>query len=636
MFRFCVIAAAAFTTFGQSSTLTLQTCTPSLAAQRFVYAGANSTLVDDNGACVTANSGVVTVAPCAGTISQLWNWHADNTVESLLVAGNCFNANEGSTSTNTTIILYACGELRAAQLARRVALAANDIFVRQADRTILGQESGLCLSSVYVPPPPPPPPGTCTTALDCSLNGECTASRCACYPPWTGSLSCEALAFAPTPLQRGFPTPGKNETTWGGSIALDPVGGLYHMFVAEMMNECPLNTWGQNSRCTHAVANTPEGPYTAVDVAVTNWCHNPAITVQDNGDGTYLWALFHIGDGTGGTTKNCTQAQTARGSRVMPPLVALSHAGDEAPAGATLHTAPSPAGPWTPVPGLPSCNNPAPFLAKNGTYFVVCNGFELYSATNVTAPWTHVTTISAAGGNPLPGNYEDPFFFIDARGNFHVIYHVYRTGGASAHNCTPGNDGAVVSGHYFSADGFKWYAAAVSPYGNVIDLADGSQQLLTTRERPKMLFNKAGDPTHLSNGVCPSPGNFNTPVSCPDVATGCVDCKYNDCAFGAPPCRARSFLALRAAQLLCATSPLSPSLASRPSQGTLQMSLLSSYLPSDTCRSLWSHKCLNLYCLRLNVDITGLTLSSPCRAAGYPCWKNDRWRRHPRDRCCCS
>lgn len=105
------------------------------------------------------------------------------------------------------------------------------------------------------------------------------------------------------------------------------------------------------------------------------------------------------------------------------------------------------------------------------------------------------------------------------------MYHVYRTGprGGDAHNCLPGHDGAVVSGHYFSVDGWTWATSPTSPYGNVIDLADGTQQLLTTRERPKLLFNAAGEPTHLSNGVCPSPGNFNTPFSCPSVATGCVD-----------------------------------------------------------------------------------------------------------------
>jgi hypothetical protein len=28
---------------------------------------------------------------------------------------------------------------------------------------------------------------------------------------------------------------------------------------------------------------------------------------------------------------------------------------------------------------------------------------------------------------------------------------------------------------------------------------------MSTRERPKLLFNAAGDPTHLFNGVCPMP-----------------------------------------------------------------------------------------------------------------------------------
>ncbi len=109
-----------------------------------------------------------------------------------------------------------------------------------------------------------------------------------------------------------------------------------------------------------------------------------------------------------------------------------------------------------------------------------------------------------------------------------MLYHVYRVGG-DAHNCLPGHDGAVVSGHYFSPDGFTWHASSVSPYSNVIDLEGGQQQLLTTRERPKMLFNDAGVPTHLSNGVCPT--SFDTPIACPQVSTGCVDCKYADWDF---------------------------------------------------------------------------------------------------------
>ena len=503
MQRFSLGAALALH-LAAAQPLTLQPCNASFAAEVFAN---GTTPHDKNGLCLGIASSAVTAQACVpGQASQSWSFHADGTVESLAQPGQCWNAYAGQTAIGTPIILYACGVI-----ASRVG-AANDYFIPQADGTILGTESSLCVSSVAVPPPPPPPPGTCTSDFDCSLNGECQSGQCQCYPPWTASLNCESLAFAPSPLRRGYPEPGHNETTWGGSIALDPVGGLYHMFVAEMMNECPLSTWGQNSRCTHATSPTPLGPFTFSDVAVQNWCHNPAIIFAPGASGgPGLWALFHIGDGTGGNVKNCTPSSA--------PYSAALHASG----GSSLHISTTgPSGPFVPAPPLPSCNNPAPFLAKNGTWLLVCNGFQLYSAPGAVGPWTLVTSIHSSAGTPLPGNYEDPFFFIDARGNFHVIYHVYRTGGAEAHNCLPGHDGSIVSGHYFSKDGFTWHASAVEPYGNVVDLEDGSQQLLTTRERPKMIFNSAGDPTHLSNGVCPSPGNFNTPISCPTVSTGCV------------------------------------------------------------------------------------------------------------------
>jgi len=303
------------------------------------------------------------------------------------------------------------------------------------------------------------------------------------------------------------------------------------MYVAEMMNECPLNTWGQNSRCTHAVSSTPEGPYQFADVSIQNWCHNPAIVVQSFPNGTNLWALFHIGDGTGGGTKNCTAASADPSD--MGDDHSRRRLRGSPDAGSNLHIAFNPNGPFLPTNPLPSCNNPAPFLAKNGTWFIVCDGFQLYSASTIFGPWIHVTTIRSSNGNNLPGNYgevqplslfnklthslthwenmippyphppckydtnfsEDPFFFIDPRGNWHVLYHVYRTGGAEAHNCLPGHDGSIVSGHYFSNDGFTWRSSAIEPYGNVIDLSDGTQMLVTTRERPKMIFNAAGDPT---------------------------------------------------------------------------------------------------------------------------------------------
>ncbi len=142
---------------------------------------------------------------------------------------------------------------------------------------------------------------------------------------------------------------------------------------------------------------------------MTNWCHNPAIVVQDNGDGTSTWALFHIGAGTGGSTKNCSGSASSFDAAEQASLPASSASGS------TLHTAPGPDGPWTPAPQLPSCNNPAPFLAKNGTWLLVCNGFTLYSAPNLNGTWTQVTQIKSTKGSPLPGNYEVSVLFCSRR-----------------------------------------------------------------------------------------------------------------------------------------------------------------------------------------------------------------------------
>jgi len=117
------------------------------------------------------------------------------------------------------------------------------------------------------------------------------------------------------------------------------------------------------------------------------------------------------------------------------------------------------------------------------------------------------------------GVYEDPFLYIDTRGNFHLILHVYRTSGTDSQVCQPGHDGSVVSGHWFSPDGFTWTSSYVSPYPNTITLDNGVVQTVSTRERPKILFNAQGEPTHLSNGVCAGS------TYCPP--TPCVNCKYD-------------------------------------------------------------------------------------------------------------
>jgi len=148
---------------------------------------------------------------------------------------------------------------------------------------------------------------------------------------------------------------------------------------------------------------------------------------------------------------------------------------------------------------------------------LVCNNNDIFTAPSWYGPFTLLTRAHPAAPGVV-GSYEDANLHIDARGYWHMLYHVYVLDGADATICSPGHNGSVVSGHYYSPDGFNWTSSSISPYSNQIALADGTVQQVPTRERPKVLINAQGVLTHLSNGVC-----AGTPQCGGGVA--CVDCK---------------------------------------------------------------------------------------------------------------
>lgn len=229
--------------------------------------------------------------------------------------------------------------------------------------------------------------------------------------------------------------------------------------------------------------------------------------LQSLPEGTY--AIVHIGDGSGSPNggANCTAEASFFDSRIDVRLQA----------GSTIHVSNSLMGPWEPlVPNtLPGCNNPAPWVHPNGTIFIVCGG-DLLRADTIKGPWNKVTSFSHGGGPS--GNYEDPYLYTDKRGHFHLIYHVYQT--FPAYECV----NSTVSAHVFSVDGFSWQAHPTQPYTTQVALSTGNTITVSTRERPKMFFDKSGTPTHLFNGVCSA-------TACPPPdgpQTGCVDCKYKN------------------------------------------------------------------------------------------------------------
>jgi hypothetical protein len=333
------------------------------------------------------------------------------------------------------------------------------------------------------------------------------------------------MAFQPVDMPQGYgQAPQLN--SWGGGILYDSPTETYHLFVSAMTNDCPLSDWNTNSRIEHATSLNPTGPYTFQDVAVNTYAHNSAPLLLP--DGTY--AIVHIGDGAGPADGgvNCSTSDDATPPSFFHGIVPhkSSNEDDDEPAaaGSTIHVSTSLNGPWEPLSQntLPGCNNPAPWVHPNGTLFSVCSKHnDLLRADSISGPWTNIANVIPMGGPG--GSYEDPFLYTDFRGNFHVLFHVYNTS-EPFDQCA----NSTVSAHSFSADGLAWHTAAAQPYGtqvttttnNGLGVGGGGVVTVSTRERPKLLFNSDGVPTHLLNGVCSA-------SAWAEVSTPCVNCKYN-------------------------------------------------------------------------------------------------------------
>ena len=101
---------------------------------------------------------------------------------------------------------------------------------------------------------------------------------------------------------------------------------------------------------------------------------------------------------------------------------------------------------------------------------------------------------------------EDPFMWIDARGHWHALVHkMFDPPGG-------GPCGAWAGGHLFSEDGAQWSPVARA-YNTTVRTAGGGATVFTRRERPKLIFDARGRPTHLYNGAIPPQGNPYTIVS---------------------------------------------------------------------------------------------------------------------------
>jgi hypothetical protein len=334
----------------------------------------------------------------------------------------------------------------------------------------------------------------CGPGALCHLNGVCSAGACAsCYAPWQGATCGELrlLPIAAPAAENGFPGAGHpNASTWGGNAVR--YQGQWHGYFSEMVNNCSLAQWGTNSQCVHAVASAPGGPYTRAGTAVHAWCHLPHVTLLPGAGagGSDLFALWHAG--LGATPAGSLVQCNASGAPAAAQQPRQRRASGEPN---IIHTAPSPYGPWTQSQApLPDCWSPSPLRLRNGTFVALCGWTSLWAAPSLFGPWVHVLEVPTGG---TPGTFEDPTIFQDPRGALHVLWHTYTMDGIVPYS---------VSGHSFSADGLTWHSSNVQPYGATANVTDGTVLAMSTRERPKVVFDPdTGAPTHLITAVCPVP-----------------------------------------------------------------------------------------------------------------------------------
>lgn len=149
--------------------------------------------------------------------------------------------------------------------------------------------------------------GACEGLQDCNFAGDCVNSACVCDVAWTGE-NCGSLALEPVPASGGVYPAGAHEgkqSTWTwGAAGVRGDDGLYHFYVTQWRNHCPMTypDFISQTHIVHVTAPAAEGPYTEMEEVVPGAAGNPVYTKAP--DGTHL--LYFTNYRYDGPVKNCS------------------------------------------------------------------------------------------------------------------------------------------------------------------------------------------------------------------------------------------------------------------------------------------------------------------------------------------
>ena len=364
--------------------------------------------------------------------------------------------------------------------------------------------------------------GICNTIDDCSLGGDCVAARCVCDAWWTGA-DCSLLNLQRPRLASAAGTCGPqfdSYYSWGGR-SIKGADGRYHLFASFMCRHATLSQWTTVSASAHFVSDEADGAFEWFEgdcdgkgvctPIVIPWSHNTVIATNA-GDQSPRFLLAHIGDGVVNPSQwspcyNRSDVHTVPVGLSAPTVDAFARGvGSMADPGDTTYFATSDAlaGPWVRAlnnSGVIINNtgswssegfvgNPAPLVLPNGSvrlYFTARNCPAGHGALNGNCiavaqaeTWAGPYQMYA----PRPATYpesEDPFAFIDHRGNYHLLTNV-NTG----HQRCPA--GEPCGGHAWSRDGLVFTDLIIGAFGPVVTLSNGSTWRNAFVERPLITF----------------------------------------------------------------------------------------------------------------------------------------------------
>lgn len=370
--------------------------------------------------------------------------------------------------------------------------------------------------------------GSCETALECSLNGNCVAGKCVCDSAWSGSKQCDVLVFDPSPKNSGYHN--STEASWGGNVIFSD--GKYHMFVAQFANSCPLAYWGSSSTIVRAESDSPLGPFEFKEIVVNAFSHNP--TIRQGFDGAFY--LFMIGDGTNTEPPDCTNNNNTytnnnnnnSSNRNSSAISVNSLKSDNEPFPTSIHVTRGETvyGPWSEIKAVMFADtsdmlcmghtNPSPHFNPDGSVYLA---FQAGPCEQETPHYWALAGIAKADAwdqpfyltSPEPvtphdyskyhpvcvaGIDEDPFLWRSDRG-FHLLTHGM---------CPSG----LRQAHYkYSLDGIVWITSPRQTYHYTVKYDDDTHHTFARVERPQLYFDARDDSTGfyqnvraLYNGVC--------------------------------------------------------------------------------------------------------------------------------------